>query len=111
MPSRPPKQVSRQLRTSEAIELARDYEAGASLKELASRYRIHQHTVSAILDRQGVPRRGKKLDRYRTAVILAYEGGDSFATLAARYGVNPETVRRALITAGVILRPQGWNGR
>jgi lambda repressor-like predicted transcriptional regulator len=104
------KQTSRQLRAGETAELARAYESGASLKELASRYGIHKHTVSNILERQGVPRRYLRLTgNALNEAVKVYEAGSSLSELSRELGLPVTTIRLALMRAGVTLRKRpGW---
>jgi lambda repressor-like predicted transcriptional regulator len=107
---RKPKQVQRRLRQSETAELVAGYQAGMTVRELAARHRISRQTVSAILERQGVPRRYRKLsDQQIQAAITAYQAGDSLATIATRCGVHANTIWNALRRVGVELRQRpGW---
>lgn len=71
-------------------------------------YRIHRTTVLAILEKKGVPRRGRvwSPDLNEQATRL-YTEGKSCASIGRELRVNPETVRQHLIRAGVTLRRPG----
>jgi len=49
------------LRPLEIDELVAGYKAGATVYQLAERFRIHRATVSLLLERQCVPRRNRPL--------------------------------------------------
>lgn len=85
--------------------LADAYRAGASINELAARYRVHRTTVAAHLDRNAVPRRRRGLtdDQASNAVHL-YRSGQSLVRIAQRYHVDPHTVRAVLLHQGVAMR-------
>ena len=59
--SRTPRQLQPRLHDPEVSEVLAHYQAGATVYELADRYGIHSHTVSEILERQGVARRYRML--------------------------------------------------
>jgi hypothetical protein len=102
---RTPKRVSRRLRQPEIDKLVAGYKAGASVYELGRQFQIHRDTVSGILERQSVPRRGRPLSpaQIEKAVRL-YGEGQSLAKIAPKLGCHPSTVRLALLGAGVTLR-------
>ena len=49
-----PRQHQRRLTMTEITELMKEYQQGASVKELAQRFGIHRVTVTAVLQRHGV---------------------------------------------------------
>ena len=49
------RQVQRRLRPPEIAELVAGYRAGATIYELAGEFRINRNTVSATLEREGIP--------------------------------------------------------
>jgi DNA-binding CsgD family transcriptional regulator len=99
---RTPKQVQRRLRPNEITDLAARYKAGATVYELADRFRIHRGTVSSLLERQGVPRREHSLTSSQIAkAIDLYSSGHSLAKIAPELACNPSTVWLALLKAGV----------
>jgi transposase-like protein len=86
-------------------QLVADYEAGASVQDLAARWGIHRTTVAAQLRqadvrlrRQGVP------DELLDEAIRLYNDGSSCQRLAERFGCNATTVWKVLQQAGVRLR-------
>jgi DNA-binding CsgD family transcriptional regulator len=107
---RKPKQVQRRLRPAEIAELIAAYEAGASSYELAKQFRIHRHTVTQLLERQGVPRRYQSLTSEQVARATSlYESGLSLSAVGQELSCDPATVSQALRAAGVALRPRnGW---
>jgi len=49
----------RKLNSEEILELVRGYQGGLTVYELATQSGIHRETVSVVLEREGVPRRGR----------------------------------------------------
>jgi transposase len=90
--------------------LVRDYLAGENMDVLASRYGVHEQTVSRHVRKAGHQTRGlsKRLAYvdFSSAPAL-YKSGLSTSEIAARLDVSRETVRRRLHLAGVVLRPPG----
>jgi DNA-binding CsgD family transcriptional regulator len=103
--SRTPKQVHRRLRPTEVGELIASYKNGSTVYELAEQFRIHRETVSALLERQGIPRRGRPLSpaQIEQAAKL-YDSGLSLAKVAPQLGCDPGTVRLALLKSGMRMR-------
>lgn len=83
---------------------------GASHQVGVDAFGVDRRTVSAILNRGGVPTRWKVMDddRIRQAVVL-YGSGLSLAEVACRLDTTPGTVRRALEQCVVPRRPVGTN--
>jgi hypothetical protein len=76
--------------------------------ELADRFSIHRHTMSGILERDGVPRRCQKLssDQIDAACSL-YRSGLSLTKVSDQLGRRPETMRQTLMKARVEIRRNG----
>jgi len=51
---RPRTQMQRHLNREEQLEVVEAYRAGATMKVISQRFKIHRTTVRAILDRHGV---------------------------------------------------------
>jgi hypothetical protein len=106
------KQVQTRLVPSEAEQLCLDYQAGGTLKQLASQYRIHPMTVSAILERAGIARRSFNTGPSDDAIALAiklYGEGYSTVAIGDAAGRSPETVRAHLLKNGIQVRSRrGW---
>jgi transposase-like protein len=100
-----PLQHQRRLAKEQAIEVVDRYQAGATLRELATRYGINRNTVSAILRRHGVAarRRGLSSEQVQLAAQL-YTEGRSLASIGRKLGVDGETVRIRLRQHGVRMR-------
>jgi AraC-like DNA-binding protein len=107
---KPQKQVQRRLLDAEVDELAGAYLAGATLSELSDRFHKHRTTISTELQRRGVARRCRTIKGERLHLaIQGYQEGKSLASIGKDLGIAANTVRKALIDAGVELRPRrGW---
>src|ERR1700728_1457820 len=105
------RQTQRRLRGSEIDELVAAYQAGATVYELAARFRMHRVTVSAVLKRKGVALRAQPLSPNQIATATQfYHEGLSLLKVGERVGCGAECVRQALMKAGVEVRPRnGWN--
>ena len=99
------RQVQRRLTAKQAAQLAAEYEAGASMQQLADRWNLHRTTVADQLRRAGVAirQRGIPPERLDEAIRL-YGEGWSCQRLAERFDCDDETVRQTLKRAGVKLR-------
>lgn len=108
--SRTTRQTQRRLRGAEIDELVAGYQAGATTYELAERFRMHRVTISATLKRKGIALRAQPLSPTQIAAATQfYHEGLSLLKVGERVGCNAETVRRALMNAGVEIRPRnGW---
>jgi hypothetical protein len=97
-----PRQRQHRLRTDEVQDLIDVYRAGNSVYVLAKAFTIDRRTVSAILDRHGVPRRYNLLDTQAIAeAARLYEAGWSLARLADHLGVTARTVQNAFVKAEI----------
>ena len=86
-------------------ELVAAYQAGATVYEIAERLQINRKTVSVLLERQGVPRRGRPLSPVQIEQARdLYVAGQSLATIAPQLDCDPGTVRLALLRAGIRMR-------
>jgi lambda repressor-like predicted transcriptional regulator len=100
-----PRQHQRRLTMTEITELMKEYQQGASVKELAQRFGIHRVTATAVLQRHGVElRRSGLVPADIPAAASLYDQGWSLARLGERLGVDAATVWRALRAAGVEMR-------
>jgi predicted transcriptional regulator len=89
------------------------YEAGATTTQLRQQFSVSQDTVVRLLRRHGVVTRHKGLsDSDLQQARELYESGLPVAKVGEKLGRAPSTVRRALVQAGVEMRPRGgWHGR
>ena len=95
----------RRLAPDEMTALAEEYQAGATVYELAERFGINRKTVALHLHRQGVEMRRQGLDDEQIAdAARLYERGWSLARIADQYGVWSRTVYLALLAHGVQMR-------
>lgn len=99
------RQVQRRLTAEQIEQLVTEYQAGASMKELATRWSMHRTSVAARLRQAGVElrRQGIPADQLAEAVRM-YIDGSSCQRLAELYECDDETVRQALKRAGVRMR-------
>ena len=99
--------AQRQTRLSagQRAELVELYCSGVSVVRLAEKFSIHKGTVSAHLERAGVPRRGwqrKMTDKQvEEASRLYVRARWSLARLGKHYSVSASTVRTELMRFGV----------
>jgi uncharacterized protein (DUF433 family) len=100
-----PRQIQRRLTSKHRDQMVTEYQAGASMQQLAERWGLHRTTVSEHLRRAGIGARKRgippeKLDE----VVRLYDKGWSCQRLADRYKCDAETIRQALRGAGVNIR-------
>jgi len=97
--------IVRRLSSEQVDSLIAGYQAGATVYELAERFKIHRVTVSEHLHRAGtrMRRQGLSLDQIAQAASL-YDQGWSVARIGQRFGVNGSTAWLALRAAGVQIR-------
>lgn len=97
--------IVRKLMPGEIGELVEGYNQGATVLELADRFKINRQTVSKHLHRQGVKMRRQGLEPQQVADAAGlYEQGWSLARVARHYEVNTGTVWLALRACGVQMR-------
>jgi hypothetical protein len=99
--------------TVDAIDqLVADYRDGATVPQLADRFQVHRTTVSAHLQRHGVPRRAnrrKLTDKQIAEAAKLYVAGWSTAKVGKQFNVSAETALQTLRKAGVPIRARnGW---
>lgn len=109
-PSGPP----RVLTEEQGDEAARLYRKGATLRELAARYKVSTQGIRGALNRRGVQRRrpghrGSTVqaltEKREMPVVAAYQSGESVSAVAARHKITEGTVRDILRRRNVPLRP------
>lgn len=85
-----------------------DYQNGINTPALAERYGVDRDTISRVLARNGVARRGRVV-RYKDLpiddIVRDYKAGDTLRVLGNRHGVCDQTIGRTLRRFGVTLRP------
>jgi DNA-directed RNA polymerase specialized sigma24 family protein len=97
------------LTPAETEEVIVRYKDGATIRELALAFAVHRTTVMALLDRQGMPRRGngrKLTDDDVAKAARLYASSLSLAEVAERFNVTARTVREGLVKAGERIRPR-----
>lgn len=110
--TRPPRQAQRRFTPAEAVEIADQYLAGQTMKQLARTYGAHRGTVAHCLQKHGVVLRqlGLAYEHLDQAAAL-YRAGWSLAQIGDKYGTTDMSVRRALAKRGVEIRPRRGYGR
>jgi hypothetical protein len=108
LPRRPKLRTARQLRPEDIDELVEAFRSGASIPELATKYRVYRTTVGQHLRARGIDTQhfAFKPEDVEVAGRL-YDAGWTLDQLAARYEVGNETVRARLVESGVRMRPRG----
>lgn len=96
----------RELRDEELAGLIADYQAGANLTDLATKYGYNRVGISAALKRAGVQLRRQGLTtRQVDEAERLYAAGQSLARISECLEVDAGTVRTRLIQRDVTMRP------
>ncbi len=97
---------NRKLQLDEVQKLVAQYQAGASIAELARQFGMHTQTVDAHLKRQGIEKRGayKLSPEQVDKAVRLYADGWSTIEIAKEFDVSTNAARMSLIRAGVTLR-------
>lgn len=111
------KYMKRKLTDELGMEMRAAYEAGSTLKDLASKYQVTPMTVRAELQRAGciLRRRGGTLREWteveRRQIHDAYAAGENISRIARRHSTGPGVIRRTLLELGVdaVCRQRGPN--
>ena len=96
-------QPQHRLKSIQVESLVADYRGGLSTYQLATKWKVDRHTVTSILDRNGVKQRSYavKLTEAELAEAAALRAdGWSLNALAKRYGISPNTMKKRLMTPG-----------
>jgi transposase-like protein len=105
-----PAQRAKRLTQEEKQHIVAAYQGGRSSNALAREYGVSRNAVTAVLEREGVPRRYNLLKAEDvTRASTLYVQGESLASIAPVFGVDYKTVRTALLRAGVEMRAVGTN--
>jgi transposase-like protein len=93
------------MRPEQVEELVTGYQTGLTVYQLAEQFRIDRGTVSRLLERQGVHRRGRPLSQAQIEQATElYATGLSLVSVGKRLGCDGSTVHLALRKAGVRMR-------
>lgn len=96
---------SRRLSSEQTQQLIKEYQAGATVYELGTKFEISRKTASAILKRHNVTMRRQGLSSEQVdAAVPLYESGWSLARIGEKYKVDPTTVWNRLRERGVRMR-------
>jgi Mor family transcriptional regulator len=99
------RQIQHRLRSEETERLVADYQTGARINELATRYRVNRATVIQHVNRSGVRRHYPALLPHEVEeAARLYREGQSLALVSSHFGVHATTVRTALLRAGLRMR-------
>ncbi|WP_295701802.1 transposase [Lapillicoccus sp.] len=97
---------------SQRLDVARSYEAGATMAALAKQHGVKRETISKLLSRSGVlarqPRSFCQPDLQRA--VQLYQDGRSTFKIAEQLGWNQATVYRHLTRLGVRMRSPNERG-
>jgi hypothetical protein len=97
--------VQRRLKPGEIARLVAGYQAGATARGLAGQFGIHRKTVTAHLQREGVPTRQRGLQPGQVDEMThLYDQGWSTVKLGKKFGVSNHTISAALCNAGIPIR-------
>ncbi len=109
-PHRPTKvrSLARRLGQATVDHLVADYVSGAPTTQLMAEHGISKTGALKLLAQAGVPmrRQSMSLKEVEEAAVL-YRSGLSLAKVSERTKLPLESIRRALIDAGVKMRPRG----
>ncbi len=101
----PIRQQQRRLTDTQVVEMARRYEAGATVYELAVAFSCHRTTVSARLKKMGVSLRLQSPSSNAiNSMVHLYKSGLSAPEIGEQLGRCANTVLNALQKAGVTVR-------
>jgi transposase len=96
---------ARRLSEYDVTDLVTRYSDGATVYDLAERFKIHRTTVSAHLHHQGARMRNRGMtERQTVEAAQLYRQGWSLAHLGEHFGVDGTTVWRELRQLGVPMR-------
>ena len=95
--------VARRFTPEQDKELARRYQAGALMRELAEEHETQIKTVRAALRRAGVPKKQYRIftDAERGRVVALYEQGESVEAIARDLSTHPQKIRKVLWEQGI----------
>lgn len=98
----PERRRQRQLSEEDLAAAKQAIAAGASVSEVARRYRVHHSTISDHLNRPEGPRKTPAMGPVEVEqAIDLYRSGLSFRAIGRGLGVHASTVRQYLLNAGV----------
>lgn len=96
--------TAKQLDDEQVRKLIAAYEAGATVYDLATQFKINRKTVSEILHREGVRIRGRLSNEQVDEAVRLYDAGRSLARIGSTLGTTANTVRARLLERGVTTR-------
>ena len=101
----PIRQHQRRLNEAQALLLANNYQAGATVYQLAKDFGISRQTVSERLKKAGITMRQQSpRSELIDEMVGLYESGLSLAGIGDRVGTSPGTVHRYIRIRGVQMR-------
>lgn len=103
------------LTDAELAKLVADYNAGASLRQLADENGTHHTVIRRALLKAGVQLRPMGQRRMPVPdvrrIARDYQRGMTLLALQAKYGIKRDTITRNLREQGVQIRPRGQRRR
>jgi hypothetical protein len=102
-----PHKLSQRLSDETVIAILAAYQDGATTREVGERFGLAHSSVNKLLKQQGViaRRRSPTPEEVQRAVQL-YEARYGTQAIAEQLGFGTSTIRRALVNAGIRLRPR-----
>jgi len=91
--------------------LATEYQAGASVHELAQRYPHSERVIADVLREQGITirsyaeQRQARMVQHGPVIAASYRQNPDMAALAKRFKMAPRLLRRVLADQGIALKP------
>lgn len=90
-------QAQRHLSPEAQLKVVQMYRAGKTINAVARAFKLHRTTVTAILDRHGVPVRAHYMTAsHRASARELHESGYSLAKIGRRLGFDPATIANHL---------------
>ncbi|WP_410652137.1 helix-turn-helix domain-containing protein [Amycolatopsis sp. cmx-4-54] len=91
------------------VTLKREYEDGATVRDLMAKHHLTRHRVQTLLLEAGTTLRnvGPAKAAATPKMVAAYENGATIVEVGKPYGLSYGVTRRLLLEAGVELRGRG----
>jgi DNA-binding transcriptional regulator LsrR (DeoR family) len=104
--------IARRLGHDKIDRLVTEYQEGRTTIELMGRYGLSKASVIHLLEANGVALRRQRLSEHQAAeAAWLYKQGHSLSAITEQLQLPRESIRRALVDAGVAMRPRGGSKR